>query len=41
MTTTPPTAFTLPRPVGAVLGRLPAWPGSLLLVTALNAALAR
>lgn len=31
----------LPRPVGAVLARLPAWPGSVLLVTALNLALAR
>ena len=41
MTTPPPPPFTLPRPVGAVLARLPAWPGSLLLVTPLNLALAR
>ena len=32
---------TLPAPVGAVLARLPAYPGSLLLVAALNVALAR
>ncbi len=31
----------LPAPVGAVLSRLPAYPGSVLLVTALNLALAR
>ena len=36
-----PAAFTLPAPVGTLLGRLPAWPGSLLFVTALNLALAR
>jgi predicted lipid carrier protein YhbT len=36
-----PAAFTLPAPVGEFLGRLPAWPGSLLFVTALNLALAR
>ncbi len=36
-----PAAFTLPAPVGELLGRLPAWPGSLLFVTALNLALAR
>lgn len=41
MTTTPPPPFTLPRPVGAVLARLPAYPGSVLLVTAINLALAR
>ncbi|MDO5693647.1 MAG: SCP2 sterol-binding domain-containing protein [Pseudomonadota bacterium] len=41
MTTTPPPPFTLPRPVGAVLSRLPAYPGSVLLVTAINLALAR
>jgi predicted lipid carrier protein YhbT len=41
MTTTPPAPFTLPRPVGAVLARLPAYPGSVLLVTAINLALAR
>ena len=33
--------LTLPAPLGAVLARLPAYPGSLLLVTALNFALAR
>ena len=32
---------TLPAPLGAVLSRLPAYPGSLLLVAALNFALAR
>ena len=31
----------LPAPVGARLSRLPAYPGSVLLVTALNLALAR
>ena len=41
MTTPPPPPFTLPRPVGAVLARLPAYPGSVLLVTAINLALAR
>ncbi len=41
MPTTPPPPFTLPRPVGAVLGRLPAFPGSLLFVIAVNLALAR
>jgi predicted lipid carrier protein YhbT len=35
------TAFLLPEPVGLVLSRLPAYPGSLLLVTALNQVLAR
>lgn len=35
----PTPAFVLPDPVGAVLSRLPAYPGSLLLVTALNTAL--
>ena len=33
MTTTPPAPFTLPAPVGALLSRLPAYPGSMLLVT--------
>lgn len=33
--------LVVPAPVGAVLSRLPAYPGSLLLVTALNLALAR
>ena len=37
----PSTAFVLPNPVGLVLSRLPAYPGSLLLVTALNRILAR
>lgn len=41
MTTTPPPAFTLPEAVGAVLTRLPAYPGSALLVTAINLVLAR
>jgi predicted lipid carrier protein YhbT len=35
------TAFLLPEPVGSVLSRLPAYPGSLLLVTALNQVLAK
>jgi len=35
-----PAAFVLPDPVGAVLSRLPAYPGSFLLVTALNRVLA-
>ena len=35
-----PTPYTLPNPVGAVLARLPAWPGSALLVAAINLALA-
>ena len=38
MQTTP---FVLPKPLGQLLGRLPAWPGSLLFVTALNVALAK
>lgn len=33
--------FELPRPVGTVLARLPAYPGSVLLVQALNLTLAR
>jgi len=41
MSATPPTPFTLPRPVGAVLSRLPAYPGSMLLVAAINFALAK
>ena len=41
MTATAPAPITVPRPVGAVLARLPAYPGSMLLVTALNLALAR
>ncbi|MEZ5608277.1 MAG: SCP2 sterol-binding domain-containing protein [Burkholderiaceae bacterium] len=41
MNATPPAPFTLPRPVGALLARLPARPGSMLLVTAINFALAR
>lgn len=39
-TATPP-RFELPRPLGAVLSRLPAYPGSFLLVQALNLTLAR
>jgi len=38
MTVTP---FVLPKPVGNLLGRLPAYPGSLLFVTGLNVALAK
>ena len=34
-------AFVLPDPVGSVLSRLPAYPGSFLLVTALNKVLAK
>ena len=45
MTLTPHSASSDPRvvpaPVGALLARLPAYPGSLLVVTALNLALAR
>ncbi|MFV0680073.1 ubiquinone anaerobic biosynthesis accessory factor UbiT [Ottowia sp.] len=41
MITPPPASFTLPRPVGAMLARLPAYPGSALLVAAINLALAR
>ena len=33
---TPPTAFQVPAPVGQLLSHLPAYPGSLLLVAALN-----
>ncbi len=33
--------FTLPTPLAALTGRLPAYPGSLLLVTALNRGVAR
>ncbi len=36
-----PSPFTLPRPVGAALACLPAFPGSVLFVTAINLALAR
>lgn len=41
MTAPPPAPFTLPTPVGALLARLPAYPGSVLLVSAINLALAR
>ena len=34
-------SFLLPKPVGLLLSRLPAYPGSLLFVTGLNLALAR
>jgi len=37
----PTQPFLLPKPLGHLLGRLPARPGSLLFVTALNVALAR
>ncbi|HTH08853.1 MAG TPA: sterol-binding protein, partial [Acidovorax sp.] len=37
----PPNPLQLPAPVGALLSRLPAYPGSMLLVAALNLALAR
>ncbi|MDD2880787.1 MAG: SCP2 sterol-binding domain-containing protein [Rhodoferax sp.] len=33
--------FVIPPPLGAMLGRLPGYPGSLLFVTALNVALAK
>ena len=36
-----PPAFTIPAPVGAALSLLPAYPGSMLLVAAINLALAR
>lgn len=36
-----PNPFTLPTPLAALTGRLPAYPGSLLLVTALNLGVAR
>lgn len=36
-----PEPLRIPAPVGAVLSRLPAYPGSVLLVTALNLSLAR
>ena len=39
--TTPPAPFVLPSPVAAFTSRLPAFPGSLLLVTALNLGVAR
>ena len=35
------TPFVIPKPVGRWLGRLPAFPGSLLFVTGLNVALAK
>lgn len=41
MTASPPAPFTLPAPVGAALARLPAYPGSMLLVAAINFALAK
>lgn len=36
----PSPSFAVPRPLGALLARLPAYPGSVLLVTALNLGLA-
>ena len=38
---TAPSSFVLPQPVGALLSNLPAYPGSLLLVSALNLVLAK
>jgi predicted lipid carrier protein YhbT len=38
---TPTSSFELPRPVGTLLSSLPAYPGSLLLVGALNVVLAK
>ena len=35
------TPFVLPKPIGNLLGRLPAYPGSLLFVTGLNVALTK
>ncbi len=40
-TTAHPAAFLLPEPVGQLLSHLPAYPGSLLLVAALNRVLAK
>ncbi len=37
----PSPSFLLPKPIGALLARLPAYPGSVLLVAALNAGVAR
>ena len=37
----PTPAFVLPDPIGVLLSRLPAYPGSLMLVTALNRVLAK
>ena len=39
--TATPSSFELPRPVGALLSSLPAYPGSLLLVSSLNLVLAK
>ena len=41
MNHTPPAPFTLPSPLAALTSRLPAFPGSMLLVTALNLGVAR
>lgn len=41
MRNNPSQRFELPPLVGSLLGRLPAWPGSVLFVTGLNLALAR
>jgi len=35
------TPYAIPKPVGQMLGRLPAYPGSMLFVTGLNVALAK
>jgi len=40
-TSMPATPFVLPKPVGNFLGRLPTYPGSMLLVLGLNVALAK
>lgn len=37
----PSPSFLLPKPIGALLARLPSYPGSVLLVAALNAGVAR
>lgn len=39
--TAPTSSYPIPQPIGALLSRLPAYPGSFLLVTAINLALAR
>lgn len=38
---TAPSSFVLPQPVASLLSSLPAYPGSMLLVTALNLGLGR
>jgi len=41
MTAPPASPFLIPKPVGQMLGRLPAYPGSFLFVTGLNLTLAK